>query len=265
MARSPRPLRVGMTRILVIRADLSRRERRCLRRARSSPLGERERRGQPPRVSSGPGARQTGRRRSGSSRTRSAFILARSVSLRDRPQTAPPLSQPIHTNTHPPTRTPHAPGAGRRPERPNEPNERCSRVRRPSDSARGPDHPRRRIAVQRGDRLPLRLGDDLRQARPAGSRDGRHSGADQRRRPTVGCCHRRGSCLGRQPVRRYRGSSRPGHGHGRLASEAQHPSRQASPVGVAAGGGSVWAADRSTEQVWRLDPTTGAVLGTAHR
>src|SRR5919197_1006660 len=37
----------------------------------------------------------------------------------------------------------------------------------------------------------------------------------------------------------------------------------ASPVGVAAGGGSVWAADNSTDAVWRLDPGTGAVLGVA--
>src|SRR5919201_2204774 len=34
-------------------------------------------------------------------------------------------------------------------------------------------------------------------------------------------------------------------------------------VGVAAGGGSVWAADNSTDAVWRLDPGTGAVLGVA--
>src|SRR5919201_1644138 len=33
----------------------------------------------------------------------------------------------------------------------------------------------------------------------------------------------------------------------------------ASPVGVAAGGGSVWAADNSTDAVWRLDPASGAV------
>jgi DNA-binding beta-propeller fold protein YncE len=39
---------------------------------------------------------------------------------------------------------------------------------------------------------------------------------------------------------------------------------QASPVGVAAGGGSLWAADRSSDEVWRLDPATGAVLGVAH-
>jgi DNA-binding beta-propeller fold protein YncE len=39
---------------------------------------------------------------------------------------------------------------------------------------------------------------------------------------------------------------------------------EASPVGVAAGDGSVWAADNSSDQVWRLDPATGAVLATVH-
>jgi virginiamycin B lyase len=35
-------------------------------------------------------------------------------------------------------------------------------------------------------------------------------------------------------------------------------------VAVAAGGRSVWAADNSSDEVWRLDLATGAILGTAH-
>jgi DNA-binding beta-propeller fold protein YncE len=36
------------------------------------------------------------------------------------------------------------------------------------------------------------------------------------------------------------------------------------PVGVAVGGGALWAASNNDDRVWRLDPTTGAILGVAH-
>jgi virginiamycin B lyase len=37
-----------------------------------------------------------------------------------------------------------------------------------------------------------------------------------------------------------------------------------SPVGVAVGGGALWAANNNDDRVWRLDPTTGAILGVTH-
>jgi DNA-binding beta-propeller fold protein YncE len=38
----------------------------------------------------------------------------------------------------------------------------------------------------------------------------------------------------------------------------------AAPVGVAVGGGALWAANNDDDRVWRLDPATGAILSVAH-